>query len=88
VAFDREATAECHKVDRYRRNLCRITVNDADLCLEQLRAGMAWVFTRYAGELSSQRRADYIVAEQAARTEQRGLWRDAEPMPPWEWRHK
>ena len=46
LAFDRVATAECHKADRYRRNVCRITVNDADLCLEQLRAGMAWVFTR------------------------------------------
>jgi endonuclease YncB( thermonuclease family) len=88
LALDREATAECHKVDRYRRNVCRITVYEADLCLEQLRAGMAWVFTRYAGELSAQRRADYIDAEQAARAEQRGLWRDAEPMPPWEWRHK
>lgn len=88
LAFDRVATAECHKVDRYRRNVCRITVNEADLCLEQLRAGMAWVFTRYASELPSGRRADYIDAEQAARTEQRGLWRDAEPMPPWEWRHR
>lgn len=85
LAFDREARAECHKVDRYRRNVCRITVNDADLCLEQLRAGMAWVFTRYAGELPTQRRADYI---DAARAEQRGLWRNAEPLPPWEWRQK
>lgn len=88
LAFGRGAMAECSKVDRYKRKVCRITVGDADLCLEQLRAGLAWVFTRYAHELSAQRRADYVDTEQTARTEQRGLWRDVEPMPPWEWRHR
>jgi endonuclease YncB( thermonuclease family) len=88
LAFGSDATAECHKIDRYRRNVCRITVNDVDLCLEQLRVGLAWVFTRYANELPTQRRAAYVAAERSARDEQRGLWRDAEPMPPWEWRHK
>ena len=88
LAFDREATAACNKVDRYKRNVCRVTVDEADLCLEQLRAGLAWVFTKYARELAVQRRTDYIGAEQSARTEQRGLWRDAEPVPPWEWRHR
>jgi endonuclease YncB( thermonuclease family) len=88
LAFDREATAACNKVDRYKRNVCRVTVDEADLCLEQLRAGLAWVFTKYARELAVQRRTDYIGAEQTARTEQRGLWRDAEPMPPWEWCHR
>lgn len=88
LAFGREANAECHKVDRYKRSVCRVTVNEADLCLAQLRAGLAWVFTRYAHQLAAQRRADYNDAEQMARTEQRGLWRDAEPMPPWEWRNR
>lgn len=88
LAFGQEATADCHKVDRYRRNVCNVTVNDADVCLEQMRAGLAWVYTKYARELPPQRRADYIDAETEARAARRGLWSDPEPMPPWEWRHK
>jgi endonuclease YncB( thermonuclease family) len=88
LAIGRDAVAECHKVDRYRRSVCRVTVDDADLCLAQLRAGLAWVFTRYAHELTAQRRADYNDAESVARREQKGLWRDEAPLPPWEWRHR
>ena len=88
LAFGRNATADCHKVDRYRRNVCNVTVNDADVCREQMRAGLAWVYTKYARELPPQRRTSYIDAESEARAARRGLWSDPEPMPPWEWRHK
>jgi endonuclease YncB( thermonuclease family) len=88
LAFDRDSFAKCHKTDRYRRNVCRVIVDDVDLGLEQLRAGLAWVFSRYAHELPAQLRAEYIEAERAARDEQRGLWSETEPISPWEWRSK
>jgi endonuclease YncB( thermonuclease family) len=48
LAFNREAVAECHKIDRYKRSVCRVLVDGVDVCLEQIQAGMAWHFKRYA----------------------------------------
>ena len=82
----REAVAECHKIDRYRREVCRVLVDGADAGLEQIRAGMAWYFRRYANELPPDRRQQYADTEARAKAEQRGLWVDAEPVAPWDWR--
>jgi hypothetical protein len=43
---------------------------------------MAW---RYERGISDQRLAD---AERAARQARAGLWADASPVPPWQWRHE
>jgi len=86
LAFGREAQAHCPKVDRYNRRVCKVIVNGADVGLEQIKRGMAWAFVRYLKELEPERREAYIAAEANARAEKRGLWRDSDPMPPWEWR--
>ena len=52
----REAVAECSKIDRFRRRVCRVLVGGADAGLEQVRAGMAWYCRRYAKELTPDRR--------------------------------
>lgn len=85
-ALRRDAQAACHKEDRYRREVCRVTVDGADTGLQQLQAGMAWVFRRYERELPSDTREVYDSAEKQARSTQRGLWSDREPQPPWDWR--
>ncbi len=66
--------------DRYHRTLARIYRGDLDVNAEQVRQGMAWVYRHYSDDRSLQR----IEAE--ARRHGRGLWRDPEPVPPWEWR--
>jgi endonuclease YncB( thermonuclease family) len=86
LVANRQAVAECSKTDRYKREVCRVLVGGADAGLEQIRAGMAWYFRRYAKELPPDRRQQYADMEAQARAEQRGLWADAEPMPPWDWR--
>ncbi len=78
--------AECGKIDRYRREVCRVLVGGSDAGLEQIRAGMAWFFRRYAKELPPERRRQYTDMEAQAQAERRGLWADAEPVAPWEWR--
>ncbi len=83
---NREAVAECSKIDRYRREVCRVLVGGADAGLEQVRAGLAWYFMRYAKELPPDRRQQYADMEAQARLERRGLWADAEPVAPWDWR--
>ena len=83
---NREAVADCSKVDRYRREVCRVLVGGADAGLEQVRAGLAWFFRRYAKELPPDRRQQYADTEAQAKAERRGLWADAEPVAPWDWR--
>jgi endonuclease YncB( thermonuclease family) len=56
-----------------------------DAALEQIRAGMAWVFRRYAKELPPDQCQQYDDAEDQARDQRRGLWVDAAPIAPWEW---
>lgn len=83
---NREAAAECSKTDRYRREVCRVLTGGADAGLEQIRAGMAWYFRRYAKELPPDRRHQYADMEAQAQAERHGLWADAKPVPPWDWR--
>jgi endonuclease YncB( thermonuclease family) len=88
LAFNREARAECYKQDRYRWDVCNVFVDGRDVGLEQAKRGMAWHYTAYAKEQAPADRDAYAAAERDARTERRGLWHDAEPVAPWEWRRQ
>jgi endonuclease YncB( thermonuclease family) len=87
----------CHKIDRYQRKLCKVWVQPADcrrcrktldVGLAQITDGMAWWYRRFADEQTAEDRGRYESAERKARLRKRGLWRDSDPMPPWEWRRK
>ena len=83
---NRQAVAECSKTDRYRREVCRVLVGGADAGLEQVRAGLARFFRRYAKELPPNRRQQHSDMEAQAKGERRGLWANSEPVAPWDWR--
>ena len=55
--------------------------NGMDLSQALVQAGYAWHDTRYAPQ---DKRLAQLEAE--ARAAQRGLWAEANPVPPWEWR--
>lgn len=61
-------------------------MSDRDINLEMIRAGFAWYFRRYERELDPGRRRAYGRAEDEARQARRGLWADAAPVAPWEYR--
>lgn len=86
LVANREVVAECGKIDRYRRKVCRVLIGNADAGLEQVGAGMVWYFRRYANELSPDRRQQYAAMEAQAQAERRGLWADDAPVEPWGWR--
>ena len=88
LVFDRSVRAECYKEDRYGRQVCRVFQGTKDVGLAQLDAGLAWWFRRYASEQSPQERAEYESAEDRARADGLGLWRDRDPTPPWAWRKR
>jgi len=86
MTFRQRATAQCPRLDRFQRQVCTVTVDGVDVGLQQLARGMAWHFVRYAPEQPSAQRAAYAQAESQARSARRGLWQDAAPVPPWEFR--
>lgn len=52
------------------------------------RADQAWHHKAYEREQPAADRKVYADAEEAAKVAGMGLWADAEPVPPWDFRHK
>ncbi|ABB32602.1 nuclease (SNase domain protein) [Geobacter metallireducens RCH3] len=67
----------------YKRQIGIIMLDGVDVNQEMVRRGYAWAYVRY---LRRPYVSDYLGAEQKARQARRGLWRDRNPMPPWEFR--
>lgn len=86
--FGKTVNIESNKKDRYGRFLGRVIFNGTDVCLEQIRAGMAWHYKRYSNEQSESLRRDYADAESQARQLKIGLWSEPTPVAPWEFRHQ
>ena len=74
------------KRDRYQRIVGKVLLDDQDVNLEQVQAGMAWHYKKYQGEQTIDDRIAYSDAELDARRQKRGLWIDVNPTPPWEYR--
>jgi len=87
LVFDKTVNVETDKRDRYRREIGKVLVNGRDVNLVQVERGMAWFYRQYQREQSPNDRKLYEAAEDAARADRRGLWRDTDPVPPWEFRH-
>lgn len=86
LVYGKTVTVEYSKKGRYGRTVGKILVNGVDANLEQIKAGMAWHYKKYEKEQPAEDRETYAGAEEQACAGQRGLWRDAEPVPPWDWR--
>ncbi|HHR0450053.1 TPA: thermonuclease family protein [Pseudomonas aeruginosa] len=80
LCYGRDAAIEDGGRDRYGRTIGRVSCAGIDANAEQVRRGMAWVFDRYATD-----RRLYAIQDEA-RAARRGLWSDAAPVPPWEYR--
>lgn len=88
LAFGHQAEVRCSKRDRYGREVCNVYVGARDVGLEQVRSGHAWWYREYAREQAPEDRKVYETAEGEARGARRGLWHDATPTPPWDWRRQ
>ncbi len=74
--------------DQYGRIVGEVFIGDTNVNLEQLRRGFAWHYKAHARQQTEQLREEYASAENNARSKKTGLWRDANPMPPWDYRKK
>lgn len=69
--------------DRYHRTLGQIYLPDgANVNALQVRNGYAWVYIRYCRDQSY-----WMPLQREAQQKRRGLWYDAHPVAPWEFRH-
>lgn len=68
--------------DQFDRVLGDVFVGTHRINLELVRAGWAWHYKRYSDD------PDLAEAEEEARREKRGLWKDSDPLPPWEFRQR
>jgi endonuclease YncB( thermonuclease family) len=96
LVLGKSVRVEFDKSDQYGRLVgkvwvqpqdCRGCGHTLDANLAQLTVGLAWWYRHYAEEQPEEDRARYEFAEREARAKRAGLWRDANPVPPWEWRH-
>jgi endonuclease YncB( thermonuclease family) len=86
LVHGKQVTVDYQKKDKYGRVVGKILLNNTDVCLEQLKRGMAWHYKQYANEQPKEDQETYSLAEQQAKTELKGLWKDKQPVPPWEFR--
>jgi endonuclease YncB( thermonuclease family) len=68
--------------DRYGRVLGTVFADSVNVNLEMLRGGFAWHYKRYDSTPA------FAAAELEARKERRGLWVDANPINPEDFRHR
>lgn len=80
--FGKVVKVRFKEIDRYGRIVGKIIVDDIEINLEMLKAGMAWHYYNYDKTQS------YIEAQNQAKKRGIGLWSMRNPIPPWEFRRK
>ena len=88
LVHSKQVTIEFQKKDKYGRTVGKVVHNGNDVCLEQIKLGMAWHYREYESEQPKEDREIYSQAELSARSQAIGLWKDKHPASPWEFRKK
>lgn len=68
------------ETDKYGRTVAQLALDGRDINREMVQQGWAWAYRQYLHDRS------YLQAEQAARAARSGLWADARPVEPSQWR--
>lgn len=86
LILNKDVTARCNKLDKYKRQVCVVTYNGQDTNLNMLASGNAWYYERFKDEQSRHDQTSYRKAADTARKRRLGLWQDSTVIPPWEFR--
>ncbi|BCS55896.1 thermonuclease family protein [Geobacter sp. SVR] len=79
----RQVSAEIVDTDQYNRAVAVIRYAGRDINREMVAEGMAWAYRQF---LQGPYASEYLSSEESARARHKGLWRDPNPLPPWEFR--
>lgn len=80
MCWGKDAQYEPQAVDRYKRTVALVTCDKVGVNREQVRRGMAWVYSKYNND------PFYEAIQTEAKKRERGLWQDSDAIPPWEFR--
>lgn len=80
LVLKRQAEVQITAHDQYGRLLGQISVDGRNINEEQVKQGMAW---EYSGFHSNR---VYVALQSEAQQARRGLWAQASPQAPWQWR--
>ena len=86
LCLGRRAEADRRDTDRFGRAVGRLFCDGRDVGRLLIAEGLAWHFKRYERNQPLDERDADSSAESAARDARVGLWSEADPIPPWEWR--
>ncbi len=86
IVAGKQVRVEYQKRDRYGRIVGKVLLDGIEVCLEQVKAGFAWHYKKYQHEQSLEDQRLYADAENQARDERLGLWRENNLNSPWEYR--
>lgn len=79
--FGKMVSVKQTDIDRYKRIVAIVTYDEIKIYnTEILKAGLAWHYKKY------DQNPAWAKLEQEARAAKKGLWKDANPIAPWEWR--
>ena len=79
LVYNQTVTLHITDTDRYGRTVADIRLGSLDINQQMVKDGYAWAYRRYGG-------TRYAPEEKAARKAKLGLWRDANPIEPSQWR--
>ena len=88
LVFGRDVTVFYSKTDQYGRLVGKVIVDGQDANLAQIKAGMAWHYKEYQREQTPEDRELYARAEEEAPAQHLGLWQDANPIEPSQFRRE
>ncbi|GLI37558.1 thermonuclease family protein [Geobacter hydrogenophilus] len=75
---------EVMAIDKYRRAVSMVWLGDRKINREMVADGWAWAYRKYLD-----RSNEYFLDDEGnARSEKRGIWQEADPEPPWEFRKR
>ena len=80
---DQTVRVVVEEIGRYGRAVARIEVSGGDLSEMMVRDGLAWHYEQHAPNAIELQRL-----QRQARNDNRGLWSQVNPTPPWEWRDR
>ncbi len=84
--WKKTVTVEPKDIDRYGRTVALVKSQGRLVNRELVVDGLAWVYPKYCREqpLCGDMKKD----EERAKKEARGLWKEKDPVSPWDWKHR
>lgn len=88
MIFGKDVRVSYQKIDQYGRIVGQVLLDDRDINLAQVKAGMAWHYKYHQNEQTPADRDVYARAEDEAHAARRGLWQDPNPVEPYQFRRE